>query len=187
MIHWKQNRISQELKEESVVNGGELSVVQGDILIHDKHEKQNAKGKPRSKSKRYSMPVTFRSADKNTKQLSIEMITRKHGKYRPWSSDVNDKFREWLQENAFESNVQLIGYSDLNLKKAENVDGSIQESKKVDGNMNEPIDGCHKNHEEIEKGSRPSKHIGELLFAKLTMSSTDEVWDRIVVDKLDTC
>ena len=110
------------------------------VLIHGRYDRPRAKEKPKSKLKRYSMPVAYVNknvnGNKHTRSLSLDGIPGKHGKYRPWSVDINEKFREWLQENAFESDVQLVGYCDLVVKKTEN-EKNTQDRKLVDRNMND--------------------------------------------------
>lgn len=78
-------------------------------------EKSRGKQQKRSKVRRYSMPpVGCINADDRKRPLSLGAISKKRGKYRPWSIDMNRKIPSWLQEADLESNVRLIGYCEIN-------------------------------------------------------------------------
>ena len=188
VIQWKQNRISQELEEESVINEGQRCLEQGEILIHGASKMQYLKGKPGSRVKRYSMPAAWLNSERSTRPLSLEGITRKHGKYRPWSMDGNERVRKLLRENAFESNVQLVGYNDLQIKKADNVKNNPYEGEIVGNKGIGQLKKCcdkRKIFESAGKDDDTNNDICRLIDKKQNRSSlTEDAKALKVVNKL---
>lgn len=113
VIHWKQNRISQDVQNHYADDGKNYLKKEG-MIMPAASKSQPKRGK--SKLKRYSMPVGCIYSDEKKRPLSFGGITKNRGKYRPWSTDLNEKFPDWFQGKAIENNVKLIGYADLNMK-----------------------------------------------------------------------
>lgn len=119
IVQWKQNKSLQQTNfnqygldknrefEQRNNNHGEE-----EIIIHTIRQRSEKDGQKKSKLKRYSMPLPYDCINTNriTRPKSLEGLARKHGKYRPWSLALNEDFREWLQENAFESGVKLTKF-----------------------------------------------------------------------------
>ena len=169
VMQWKRNRISQDMDGKYLDDSTKIRLEKEDILIHEEPKRQKWKEQQRkSKLKRYSLPVGCINVDKNTRSLSLEGITRNHKKYRPWSVDVNEKFKEWLEQNAFESKVQLIGYCELSLTKKENLNSYPQE-----GAMDYCMENDTSKINEDDKINRKNNEEANLSKENVTSNATN--------------
>ena len=114
IVQWKQNKSLQstDFNQYGLDKSRNNNHGEEDIIIHTIRQRSDKDRQKKSKLKRYSMPLPYdcMSTNKITRPKSLEGLSRKHGKYRPWSLALNEDFREWLQENAFESGVKLTKF-----------------------------------------------------------------------------